>query len=170
MRNLRYKKGQHSSKTTQLWVVECRREHKSAGLQSPSLFHHTASQALTSPPPANRYRELKTKTKTTGGQGREKRSARTPASVPACHQVWEEGTVLLRRTPAFPSTPQGQEPQQLCLANTGKSQLCTKLKVLVISIQKRRENGAWVGRSSFLWSYLLPTLPQNSFFPLGSQK
>lgn len=96
---------------------------------------------------------------------REKRSARKPASGPAFHKTWEAGSSCYGDLPPFPSTPQGQGPQQLCSANTWKSQLCTKLKAPTVSIQKKRGNGAQVDRSPFLWSYHLPTLPQNSFLP-----
>lgn len=37
--------------------------------------------------------------------------------------------------------------------------VCTKLKALAVSTQKRRESGAQAGRSSFPWSSCLATVP-----------
>lgn len=79
----------------------------------------------------------------------------------------EAGPALLWRTPSLPSTPQGREPQQLYSANTGQSQLWTKLKALAVSTRKRRENGAQVGKIIFPLVLLSSYDAKMSSFPSG---
>lgn len=104
----------------------------------------TSSQVLTSPLPANRQSlQLPPKQKGAGVGRKGQQLGSSPGG-----RREKQGHPVRETLPPCLHSIGSRAPQQACSANTGQSQLCTKLKALAVSIQKRRENRAQVGRSS----------------------
>lgn len=132
MRHLRHKNG-----GTSYWVAEFRREH------------HTASQALTSPLPAQKENQ------TTGRVGSE---GQQHTCSPQFHRSLGSG-LPGRGAPPF-LRPPGREPHKLEAARgcRAESPGCSP---------QRREKGTGTGRSSFPRAFCLAAVPKGFLSPAG---